>query len=149
MAAKRKANGNGRSEGIERRRYVEKLPVPADHKTIERASKEMAKLIRDDESIAEERREAMADFKSRQNAIHEQQKQWADTVENGTRLADVPVIERLIVETNEIQVVRQDTGEVVSTRIADAQDRQEALFDEKPKKRGKRGRAEADASVEA
>lgn len=123
-----KANG-ARSAGVERARYKLQLPVPADSKTIARASKEMAKLVRSEAALREERREAMADFKERQSSINDKMNEWADTVEKGTELADVEVVERLVVETNEVQVTRLDTGEIVERRTAEGSDRQEALFD--------------------
>lgn len=131
MSKKKSSNGHTKNvttrEGVERRRYVTNLPVPADPKTIAKASANFARLVSEDESLQEERRDAMAGFKSRKNVIDEQLREWRDTVEKGTQLAAVEVVELLVVETSEIQVKRLDTGEIIETRAASAEDRQEQL----------------------
>jgi hypothetical protein len=114
-------------EPVVRREFKMDLPVPISPEEATKAGHAMVREIRRREQLDEERREAMAEFRDRRAAIDEKCKELADSFENGTKKISVRVREELIVETNEIQVIRIDTGEVVERRAAKAEDRQETL----------------------
>lgn len=127
-AAPPKASAKRKREGVERARYTKRLPVPVGAKRVAELAQELVATIRKRESIVERRREAMAGYRSQLSAIDEAQKELADGVDRHHEYVEVQCIEKLVVETNEIQVIRTDTGEVVETRTAEGTDRQEALF---------------------
>jgi|HubBroStandDraft_2_1064218.scaffolds.fasta_scaffold01184_18 hypothetical protein len=121
-------------EPVERARYTKQLPVRATKAEQLEAGKRLAVLYREHETVLEKRRSVMAGFREKISGIHENMDQAATTFEDGTKLEPVEVVERLVVETNEIQIVRLDTGEIVETKAATAEDRQETMFAEgKPK----------------
>lgn len=117
----RKASGP-----VERGRHRRKLPVKVDHGTIEAAANEMAKLVGSAERLKSERRDAMAGFKEQRAHIEGRMSELADTVTGGTVLQDIECVVYLL-PTNEIQIVRVDTGEVVESRTATAEELQETL----------------------
>ena len=88
---------------------------------------ELAGVIERRDVIMEKKRESNARFRNELKFFDERLKELAAAVNKGEEQADVEVIEKLVVGTNEIQVTRTDTGEVLSTRTATAEDRQEAL----------------------
>jgi hypothetical protein len=111
---------------VERGRHRRKLPVAVDHETIEAAATEMAMLVGANERLKSERRDAMAEFNERRSHIDERMSELADTVTGGTVLQDIECVTYLL-PTNEIQVVRVDTSEVVESRTATAEELQETL----------------------
>jgi hypothetical protein len=117
----RKASGP-----VERGRHKRKLPCKVDHSVIEHAAEEMANFVTASENLKSEKREALADFRERRSAIDEGLQRLAGIVNGGTELLDVEVIVFLL-PTNEIRVVRADTGEVVETRTATPEELQETL----------------------
>jgi hypothetical protein len=124
------AKKNGKTElreRVKRASYALDLPVPANEEEVSTAALAMVKEIRKREALDEERRELLAQFRQRREAIDARQGELADTVENHTRKKSVHVDEYLIVETSTIEVVRRDTGEIVETRPADKDDLQENL----------------------
>ncbi len=131
-------------ERIERAHYDMDLPVPASDEEVTKAAVDMVKQIRKRASVLEDRRTVMANYRSQLEAIDERQSELADTVESHTKKRPVRVCEYLIVETSTIEVVRQDTGELVETRAADKEDLQENLIPG-----AKKGRHGDEAPVEA
>lgn len=141
-----------------RKTYTQKLPVPVGDDVVEVAAREMAKLHHQREELKEERRTTMAGFKERGAHLDQRMGELADTVNKSTVLADVLCDEFLTIETNEITVVRKDNAavterrtatakEIEETRMAQANARQENLFDGAPPKAdevrfadGKKGR---------
>jgi len=114
---------------VERKHYMMDLPVKVGREQVEQAAEEFAAAYSEREATLEERREAMAGFKETLTGIDERMKRLRDTVQKHTTLQPVEVVERLIVETNAVEVVRLDTGEIVETKTASAEDRQESLFE--------------------
>lgn len=117
----RKASGP-----VERGRHTRKLPVQADHAELDLAATSLGRLVEEQASVKEQRREAMAGFRDKLSHIQESMNEVAETVRNRTRLVDVECITYLL-PTNEIQVVRADTCEVVESRVATAEELQETL----------------------
>lgn len=114
-------------EAVERKRYELQLPVEASSPERDAAGKRLAMLFRKHEALESERRETNAEFRETFAGIKKNMDEAATTFEKGTKLEAVEVSERLVVETNEVVVVRLDTGEIVETRTAAPEDRQEAL----------------------
>jgi len=142
MAAKKsvpKANG----DMVERHRYEEKLPCKVEGVDIDAAAQEMARVHRQREAMREQKRETNAKFRERLNFFDERMTELGEIVEHKTERRSVEVVEYLIARTNEIRVVRQDTGEVIETRAAKADELQDGLFeqdaktDRPPKRRGR------------
>ncbi len=133
--AKREAvqRGNGSARKPELRKPVERgivtkrLPVAVGAEIVDRAAHEMARLHTDREALKSERRETMAEFKERLASMDQRMTELADTVNKSTELRDVKCKELLYVEENRVDVVRIDSGEVVESRTATAEDRQEDL----------------------
>jgi hypothetical protein len=115
-----------RHERVPRARYEEKLPVAADALEREAAGAEMSKIVDELESFKIEKRETLAELRDRKTGL-EQRLNEMSGVWKGKKLTNVLVQEYLIVETATIEVVRTDTGDVVSTRPATKEDLQEQI----------------------
>jgi hypothetical protein len=139
--------------GVERKRYKEALPVRIEDSVVAAKAGELAKIIQDRAALLEEKREANANYREKISFFNELLDELATSVQKHTELRQVQCVERLIVETNQIEVVREDTGEVVRTRTADVSDRQEALFPGEPKKKGpgrpKKAKADPETTADA
>lgn len=123
-----RANGKAHArQGVERARYNLKLPIRIGDAEVAVKAVDIAGVVRAREAVLEERREAAAKFRDRVKFFDERLLELSESIEQHTELRDVEVSEVLIVETNEIQVVRRDTGEIVSTRTASSEDVQERL----------------------
>jgi hypothetical protein len=129
-SSSKKSNGAVVREPVARKQYKMDLPVKVSAEEAEKAGHLMAKDYREREALVEERRNAMIAFRKRFDAVDERLAAHCETFENQTKKIQVKVEERLTVETNEIEIVRLDTGEVVEKRTAKPDDRQEALFPE-------------------
>lgn len=124
-----KANGAiAHADKVERAKYLEQHPVRIADSIVAAKADELAAVFREHEAALAERRDFNAQSREKVAGIHERMKTLAESVEKHTELRDVEVVEYLITATSEIQCVRTDTGEVVASRTADADDRQEALF---------------------
>jgi hypothetical protein len=109
------------------RREKRSLPVPVGAEVVDRAAHEMAKLHGTSERLKSERRETMAGFKERRSSIDQRMGELADTVNKSTALTPVWCTVKLYVEENRVDVVREDTAEVVETGAATQADRQADL----------------------
>jgi hypothetical protein len=127
--AKKKLNGSADGK-IERARYEEKLPCKVEPEEVEVHAQELAKVIRERQEMLSRKRSANAAFREKIAFFDERLKELAECVEGKTVRKPVTVIEYLLERTNEVQVVRSDTGEIVSSRAADAADLQDQLFSE-------------------
>jgi hypothetical protein len=132
-----KANGNAAEAAkggpperarIERRRYKEKLPCAIPPEEVVFKADEMAATYRKVEALKEEKRTALADFRDQKAHLDETLADLATAVEQHTVSRDVDVIEYLIDGTGTIEVVRQDTLEVVICKAATSEDLQERIF---------------------
>jgi hypothetical protein len=137
MAAATIANGAAPSDSVNPKirvpvengkRYTMDLSVPISEHEVALAAAEMVREIRKREHVLEERREAMAGFKETLVGIDKRLQDLATTVEDHTKKVPVEVSEWVLVETGEIQIVRTDTGAVVNTRAAEADDLQAGMF---------------------
>lgn len=121
-------NGNGAGEErIERARYEDKLPCKLDAADLPVRSAELAKVIRDREAVLEQKREVNAKYRAQLSAFDERLLELAEQIDGKIERKNVEVVEYLLPRTNEIQVVRTDTGEVVTSRTASAEELQEEL----------------------
>jgi hypothetical protein len=140
MAAKKsKAPATKTIDGrklVERARYDQMLPckIPVDE--VEVKASQLAKVIRERDEMLDRKRESNAAYREKIAFFDERLKELATSVENKTAEQSVSCVEWLIPETNEIRVIREDTGEIVETRTADAADLQEPLPLEKKKRKG-------------
>lgn len=139
VEASAEVNGNGAKtvadrERIERKRYSEKLPCAIEPEMVALQADEMAKTFRQREALVEERRAVMADFRDKFAHIDEKLAELATAVEQHTVVRDVEVIEYLIQGTGSLEVVRQDTMEVVEVKAASGDDLQETIFGKEPPK---------------
>lgn len=114
---------------IERRRYKEKLPCAIPPEEVVFKADEMAVVYRKVEALKEEKRNALADFRDRKAQLEENLGDLATAVEQHTISREVDVVEYLIDGTGTIEVVRQDTLEVVIVKAATSEDLQERIFD--------------------
>jgi len=115
---------------VERNPHVRPLPCKLeDQKEIEQASQDFAALYRRREATLEARRTKMAEFKDELTGIDERMAELATTVEDHLITRPVNCIERFYVETQTVEVVRLDSGEIVETRAANGRDAQDELFD--------------------
>jgi hypothetical protein len=141
MAAKKNSKGpatktiDGRKL-VERARYEQMLPckIPVDE--VEVKAGQLAKVIRERDEMLDRKRESNAAYREKIAFFDERLKELATSVENKTEQQSVSCVEWLVPETNEIRVIREDTGEIVETRTADAQDLQDPLPFEKKKRKG-------------
>jgi hypothetical protein len=113
-------------EPVIRRKFKQKLPCRLDSAVKDAKGDELANVINRRLALLEERREAMAEFKQQITALDERERELAGDVSTRTESREVECIERLTV-TNEIEVVRLDTGEVIDRRNADGADLQDAI----------------------
>jgi len=157
--AKSKANGAGKPllrQPVEGKEYELDLAVPISATEARACGHLMAVKIVERTNYLERRRSIMANLRKEGDAIDEALKELAESFEKHTKKVAVRVRERLIVETNEVEIVRLDTGEVVKRRTASPGDRQQELFAEGPKeaisaldKVAAKAKAEADAEEAA
>jgi hypothetical protein len=138
------SKANGASPGtlqppngaIIRGRHKEQLPCRVEGDAVELAGKELAKCVREQEELDEERREVLAGFREKQAGIKERAKAHATTVEMHT-IARPVWCTKYLLRTNDIQIVREDTGEVVVTRAATPEELQQELPEPKSKKKAR------------
>lgn len=131
VAAKAATKTPGR---VERKRYVEKHPVKIADDVVAKKADEFAAAYREREACLESRRNDMAEHRETLTGIDERMKALSVSIEKHTEMRDVTIVEYLL-PTNEIECVRADTGEVVKTRVADADDLQDDLFAADSKKK--------------
>lgn len=124
--------GAGRDAPVVRAKYTKRLPVEVATEETAKLARLLAEEVEKRDLLLDEQRTSNAEFRERRAAIDSRLNEYAQCVRDGTKLQEVKCEERLVVETNEVQVVRLDTQEVVETRTADAADRQEALPLPKP-----------------
>lgn len=114
-------------ERVERARYQEQLPVRLASTLLVEAGEELAAIVRERASVEAEQREANAAFRKRITELCSRCDNRARAINEGTELRDVEVIEYLVVSTGRVERFRQDTGEQIDSRAAEAADRQESL----------------------
>jgi hypothetical protein len=139
MAAKKKAkpkdwtgamaasNGAGGGDYVERDRFEEALPCKIAAEVADERARTLAAIVHEHDQLLERKREVNANFREKLSFYRERMKQLSESVKDSTELRPVKCVERLNVKRNTVEVVRQDTLEVVSSRAATAEDRQEPL----------------------
>lgn len=121
---------------IERKRYNTKLPVAIPPELVVLRADELAKAVREREAHAEEHRARMADDREKRAHFDEKISELATAVEQHTETREVEVVEYLVEGTGNLEVVRQDTLEVIETKAASAEDLQESIFAKIDKAKG-------------
>lgn len=115
-------------EPVIRKRFKQKLPVRIGDELVSAKADKLAKTIHERNAVRLKRREANAEFREQLAYFDEMLESLATDVELHTESRDVECVERLTAQ-NEIETVRLDTGEILSTRTAEARDLQEDLLE--------------------
>jgi hypothetical protein len=156
-APKKKANGAAKKakaperERLERRRYTTKLPCAIAPEIVVMRADDLAKAVREREELMAANRERNAEFREKRAHVDEEISNLATAVEQHEESRDVEVVEYLVSGTGNIEVVRQDTLEVVETKAATKDDLQESIFGkiDAAKERGKRDTDPAPAHTDS
>jgi hypothetical protein len=111
---------------VERNRYDEKLPCKTDAEVTTAKALELAKLEHQRTAFREAWKAQCAKARERRAYFEERIEELANEVDGQVEYRNVQVVEYLL-PTNEVMVVRGDTGEVIETRAADADDLQETI----------------------
>ncbi len=115
--------GHQRPGGVERARFVEALPCKMDAAEIETLRGKLVAV-----TIERVGKEAeLAGCRETVKALCKREDSLVEQLRDEAEIRDVDCVERLYVETNSVDTIRLDTGEVVRTREATAEDRQEDL----------------------
>ncbi len=131
-----------RPERVERKRYHEFLPVRVPDSEKLEAHAELSRLEGDRLRLKSEKREVLARFREKFNALDVDIEKLVEKGNDGVEKRRVECVDYLL-STNEIEMVRQDTGEVVLKRTATAEELQESLLTlPAPKADGKKARKE-------
>lgn len=116
-----------RHEPVIRKTFKQKLPVRIGEALVSEKADKLAKTIHERNAVRLQRREANAQFREQLAYFDEMLESLATDVELHTESREVDCVERLTAQ-NEIETVRLDTGEILSTRTAEAKDLQEDLL---------------------
>lgn len=137
MAKNKKTNGHavhgpetdvaeGASKPVEIDRYEELLPCRIDEDLVHSKAIELAAVIRTRESVLEEKRAANAEYRDQLAAFDSRLLELAEAVEGKIEKRNVLCVEFLL-PNNEVQTVRQDTGEIVGKRTATPEELQQEI----------------------
>lgn len=134
MSKNEKKNGQAESKkpaglphgAVERNRYDEKLPCRTDADVTTAKALELAKLEHQRTAFREAWKAQCAKARERRAYFEERIEELANEVDGQVEYRNVQVVEYLL-PNNEVMVVRGDTGEIIETRIADADDLQESI----------------------
>jgi len=118
--------GDGASKPIEIDRYEEHLPCKIASDVVHGKAIELAEVIRDRDVVLNERREANVKFRDRLNAFNERLMELAEAVNGNVEKRNVECVDYLL-PTNEVRTIRTDTGEVLETRAATAEELQQEI----------------------
>jgi hypothetical protein len=121
-----KTKSNGAIEKVERGRFHKKLPVPILQVDVAARAKELATVVAERLALKSRQRAANSVFREQRSYYDEREKELSASVTGGTELKDVECVAFLL-PTNEVQVTRLDTGEVIETRTASKEELQEPL----------------------
>lgn len=133
MASKKKDKDNGQPSLIESPereeidRRTDKIGVRISSAAVSERSLQLAQVNKQRKVTLEQKREANAKFRDRIAAYDQRMDELADEVIGGVEQINVEVVEYLIARTNTVETVRADTGEVLKSRAATAEDRQSDL----------------------
>lgn len=122
-----KAPAANEPERVERRRFTEKLPCAIAPEIVVLRADEQAKTWREREELMADNRERNAMFREQRAHLDKKLGELATSVEQHTESLAVDCVEYLV--RDQIEVWRQDTLEMVTTRPATSEDLQEKIFD--------------------
>lgn len=133
---------------------IEHLPCQMTGKEQLLKSAALAKAIGELSDLEAEKKEFADDWKDRKNKVDGAIKILAGEVRTGKEVRPIECFESPVYSDMMVELIRSDTGEIVSSRPMHPSERQLALDEqretEKPQKRGKAAKAEAEAEpVEA
>lgn len=128
-SARARANGKhaDAEERIERARYPETLACKFDPVDLPERADALARVVQEREGVLEDKREANAKYREKLAALNERMSELAEQVGKKLERREVECVEYFIPRLNKVEVIRSDTGEVISQRAAKAEDRQEDL----------------------
>lgn len=112
---------------VEKDRFEEALPVKIDASVADERARTLAAIVHDHDALLDRKREVNAQFREKISFYRERMKELSESVQACTELRPVTCIERLNTRQNAVEVVRLDTGEIVRSRAATAEDRQEEI----------------------
>lgn len=112
---------------VEKDRFEEALPVKIDASVADERARTLASIVHDHDALLDRKREVNAQFREKISFYRERMKELSESVQACTELRPVTCIERLNTRQNAVEVVRLDTGEIVRSRAATAEDRQEEI----------------------
>jgi hypothetical protein len=113
----------------ELRRFTERLSVKNNDEQNAILAGQLADVIRERLALQEDKSAKNREFREQRAYLDERERELADAVHSHTRFEEVECVEVLL-PTNEVQVVRVDTGEVVSSRAATGDELQESALGE-------------------
>jgi hypothetical protein len=116
-----------RSEAVERRRYRQQLPCKIDEAVSHAKGLELARVCRERKEFEELRAAENREAREKAAYFDETIERLRIEVEGCVETRTVECVDMLL-PTNEIQVMRTDTGEVIETRPAKASELQESLL---------------------
>jgi hypothetical protein len=104
------------------------LPCPLTEPELREAGKRLAHLEGDLAAQTAREKDVKDDLKSKRSALEMQISMLANTIRAGLVYRPTPVRVEADYEENVVREIREDTGETVSTRPVNEQDRQATLF---------------------
>lgn len=111
-------------QGVERARFHEDLPVSANDAEMSNMTASAGSLVGQIETLETEARESAKQFRAKLKSLRARERELGKRIRANVCMRPVQCVDRLIVETNEMQTVRTDTGEIIRTRPASDEDRQ-------------------------
>lgn len=128
-----KANGSAKPD--ERKlvaEYHEPLPCKILSVDVEEKANALAVVLGEEAQLKDRKRSVLAEFRQKQNYYDERKAELGEAVRTKTERRSTKIQEWLL-PTNEIEIIRTDTAEVIRKRTADAQDLQEDMWTDGPK----------------
>jgi hypothetical protein len=105
------------------RRYAKELPVTLSPSEFETKAKSLATKIAEKDALLAKKREATKDFTDRIMIASREQEKLRKTIETGTEERMVECEETSDFDQNRCVIRRLDTGEIVSERAMDSDER--------------------------
>lgn len=136
-----------RSEAVERKRYRMQLPCKIDENTSHAKGLELARVCRERKEFEELRAQENRDAREKAAYFDETIERLRIEVEGCVETRTVECVDRLL-PTNEVEVVRLDTGEVLETRAAKPHELQESLLSLPATKGDGKGKGRKDRSTD-
>ena len=111
---------------------TDQLPVPLTEPEIREAGKQLAHLEGDLAAQTASEKDIKDGLKAKRSALEMRISLLANTIRAGLEYRPIPVRVEADYEENVVRDIREDTGEAITTRPMNAQDRQVTLFTGQP-----------------